>query len=117
MRGRAPDFIHAAITGVTGEEGPSQTVPCLLTRYEIHPQATLGTLETKMAARKAVKVGARCPRSYGKIRTVVSNTLISCMRQFTCMSNTHLTLHKSVYTEACGPKGKAHLQVFVHTAV
>jgi len=83
MRGRAPGFIHVAITGVTGEEGPSQTFPSLLTRFEIHPQALLGTFETKLVARKEVKVGARCPRSYGKIRTVVSNTLISCMRQFT----------------------------------
>ena len=67
MRGRATGFKHVAITGVTGEEGPSQTDPCLLTRFEIQPQATLGTFETKMAVRKAVKVGARCPRSYGKI--------------------------------------------------
>ena len=84
MRGSAPGFIHVAITSVTGEEAPSQTVPCLLTRFEIHPQAILGTFETKMAARKAVRVGARCPWSFGKIRTVVSNTLISCMRQSTC---------------------------------
>ena len=61
MRGSAPGFLHVAITGVTGEEAPSQTVPCLLTRFEIHPQAILGTFETKMAARKAVRVGARCP--------------------------------------------------------
>ena len=53
MRWRAPDFVHVAITGVTGRKAPSQTVPCLLARFESHLQATLDKFETKMAARKA----------------------------------------------------------------
>ena len=102
----------------------SQTVPYPLSRFDIHPHVRVGTFENKMATCEGrcstststiLRKNRRCEQS-----TQVSNALSSCIHQctcITCMSNTHLTLHKSVYTEACGPKGKAHLQAFVHTAV